>query len=136
MKSLHTSFAAALNFSFSKSSLTKDLTTRIPLMFSCTDSLSLSYFLNTLTNTGLTTLIILKRPNPRIGTTTANIRDNFPPSFIDITNAKISINGHRTAILIIIIKANCTLFTSVVILVTRLEEENLSMFENEKSCIL
>ena len=45
-------------------------------------------------------------------------------------------NGHLTAILIIIMYAICMLFTSVVIRVTRLEEENLSTFENEKYCIL
>ena len=43
----------------------------------------------------------------------------------------ISISGQRMATRMIIIKDICTLMTSVVIRVTRLETENLSMFSNE-----
>ncbi len=51
---------------------------------------------------------------------------------MDIVMAKTSIRGERTAVRMIIIKAICTLVTSVVRRVTREEVENLSMFENEK----
>ncbi len=52
------------------------------------------------------------------------------------TVEKIIIMGERNAILMSIWYAFCTLETSVVILVTRLEAENLSMFENEKFWML
>ena len=48
------------------------------------------------------------------------------------TMEKMNIIGLRMAILMIIMKDICTLVTSVVSLVTRLEEENLSMLEKEK----
>lgn len=51
-----------------------------------------------------------------------------------IAKEKISINGALTAIRIIIWYAFWILVTSVVSLVTRLEVENLSMFEKEKVC--
>ena len=44
---------------------------------------------------------------------------------------KISISGPRVATRMIIIKDICTFMTSVVIRVTKLETENLSMFSNE-----
>ena len=46
-------------------------------------------------------------------------------------NEKISISGPRMATRMIIMKDICTLTTSVVMRVTRLDTENLSMFEKE-----
>ena len=48
-----------------------------------------------------------------------------------MTKEKISISGPRMAMRMIIIKDIWTLTTSVVIRVTRLETENLSMFSKE-----
>lgn len=55
---------------------------------------------------------------------------------MDITVAKISIIGARTAIRIIIMNACCTFDTSVVKRVTRDDVEKRPIFENEKSCTL
>jgi hypothetical protein len=49
---------------------------------------------------------------------------------------KTNISGLLIAVLMIIIKPICTLATSVVILVTRDADENLSMFSKENPCIL
>ena len=51
-----------------------------------------------------------------------------------MTMEKMNIIGLRMAMRMIIMKDICTLVTSVVSLVTRLEEENLSMLEKEKVC--
>ena len=50
---------------------------------------------------------------------------------IVIMMEKMSIRGLLSAVLIIIIYEFCTFVTSVVSLVTRLDEENLSIFEKE-----
>lgn len=70
------------------------------------------------------------------GMTPRNIQPRLPPMTNVITSENISISGQRTAMRIIIIKENCTLFTSVVMRVTSDGVENLSIFSNEKSCIL
>ena len=55
-----------------------------------------------------------------------------PPILYAMIIEKIRTNGARMAVRMIIIKDICTLETSVVIRVTREDEENLSMFSNEK----
>ena len=54
-----------------------------------------------------------------------------PPMAKPMINEKISISGPRMATRMIIMKAICTFTTSVVIRVTRLDTENLSMFSKE-----
>ena len=86
---------------------------------------------NTLLNAGIALRAIRKSPTARNGTTITNIVERLPPMIYAIMIEKISMNGQRIAILMIIMKAICTFPTSVVILVTRDEEENLSMLANE-----
>ena len=64
----------------------------------------------------------------RNGTITTKVSASFPPIINAIVMANISISGALMAVRISIMKDICTLFTSVVILVTRDEEENLSIF--------
>ena len=72
-------------------------------------------------------------PMARIGRTMTNTRERIPPALKAIIEAKISIIGLRTNILILIVKSCCTLCTSVVSLVMREEELNLSISEKENS---
>ena len=72
-----------------------------------------------------------KSPIASTGIITAKASDILGLTPIAITSANISINGQRTAVLIIIINAICTLLTSVVSLVTRPAVENLSTFAKE-----
>ena len=65
-------------------------------------------------------------------TTTTKIIEILGLITIDIMNAKISINGARTAIRITIWNDIWTLVTSVVVRVIKLDVENLSMFAKEK----
>ena len=92
------------NFCFSYSSLAKPLTTRIALTFSSTDSLRLSYFLNTFLNAGIANFAISKSPKIKIGTTITKVNANFPPIINDIMIEKINIKGERIAVLITIKK--------------------------------
>ena len=124
------------NFSFSYSSLAKPFTTRIPRTFSSIDSLSLSYFLKTARKAGIASLPIITSPTAITGTTITNVVAREPPEINAITIAKANIRGALTAILIAIMKAFWTVVISVVILVTRDEVENLSMFPNENFCTL
>ena len=55
----------------------------------------------------------------------------LPPMEKPMMNEKINMSGPRMATRMIIINAICTFTTSVVIRVTRLETENLSMFSKE-----
>ena len=58
---------------------------------------------------------------------------HLPPIINAIVKEKINISGLRIASRISIINASWTFITSVVILVTKDEVENLSMFSKEKS---
>ena len=80
---------------------------------------------------GAALVMISASPIARIGIITANAIDIFGLVMIAIIRANTSIIGHRTAVRIIIMNAICTLETSVVIRVTRLDVENLSMLEKE-----
>ena len=71
------------------------------------------------------------RPMPSSGMVTRKIMARRPPITKPITNEKTSISGPRMATRMIIMKDICTLTTSVVIRVTRLDTENLSMFSKE-----
>ena len=119
------------NLSCSYSSLAKPLTTRIPRTFSSMDSFILSYFLKTARKAGIASFPIMIRPTARIGTTITKVVASEPPRTYAMMIAKANISGALTAILIIIINAFWTVVISVVILVTRDDVENLSMFPNE-----
>ena len=95
------------------------------------DSFRRSYFLNTLLNAGIAFLAIIISPNTSTGMMTAKVAESFPPITYAMTTEKMSISGLRTAVRMSIMYANCTLPTSVVSLVTREAEENLSMFSKE-----
>jgi hypothetical protein len=71
-----------------------------------------------------------------MGTATRNTRESFQLILNVMMKAKIIIRGARTQIRMIIWNAVCTLVTSVVSRVTRPDVEYLSIFENEKSCML
>ena len=70
------------------------------------------------------------------GTSTAKIIESLGDTVIVITTENMSINGARTAMRMSIMNAFCTFPTSTVRRVTRPAVENLSIFANEKSCIL
>ena len=78
--------------------------------------------------------MIRKSPIDKNGTITAKASAIVGLVMTAITNAKMTIKGARIAVRMIIIYASWTLLTSVVSLVTRLEVENLSTLEKEKSC--
>ena len=103
-------------------------------MFSCTDSFIASYFLNTLLKSGSTLNTTKTRMLPSTGTSARKIHASVVLMVNAMTKENISMMGERTATRMIIINAICTLVTSVVIRVTRLDVENLSMFAKEKSC--
>ena len=71
-----------------------------------------------------------------MGIANRKISDSLAFSEMAMITAMISMMGARTIIRIISMKVICVLFTSVVSLVTREAVVNLSMFANEKSCIL
>ena len=56
--------------------------------------------------------------------------------YMHIAKLKMRFSGARTAMRVHIMKASCTFVMSVVIRVTRLGTENLSMLEKEKVCTL
>ena len=126
--------AAPANFFFSYSSREKPLTTRSPRTFSSMDSFRASYFRNTRWKAGIALRLMSRNPSASNGMTTANVKASQPPMTVAMTTEKISISGLRTAVRISIMKAICTLATSVVIRVTSDEEENLSMLANVKVC--
>ena len=71
-------------------------------------------------------------PAPSTGSTNRKIQAILPPIMKAMTKANTSMSGERIARRIIIMNANCTLVTSVVILVTREEVRKWSMFSKEK----
>ena len=83
---------------------------------------------------GMARRAIRRSPVTKTGTTTTNIKAKGPPITKAMTMEKIIIKGARTAVRMIIINAICTLPTSVVSRVTRLDVEKWSMLEKEKSC--
>ena len=131
VKSLRMLSAAVLNFCFSYSSREKPFTTRMPRTFSSIDSFNRSYFLNTLRKAGMAFLPMARRPKARMGITTTKTNANLPPMTNAMTVEKIRSSGLLMAMRINIINAICTLVTSVVIRVTREDDENLSMFSKE-----
>ena len=80
---------------------------------------------------GITIFSINISPTVMNGTSAMNAVVSFGLILIVIMMEKISIRGLLRAVLIIIIYEFCTLVTSVVSLVTRLDDENLSIFEKE-----
>ena len=84
-----------------KSSLTNDLTTLIPLIFSSTLSFNSSYFLNTLLNIPIVDIIIIPNNKANETKTTTNIQASFGAIVNDIINENIIISGERIAPLII-----------------------------------
>ena len=66
----------------------------------------------------------------------AKIIDSLGDTVMVMTVEKISITGARTAILISIMYAFCTLLVSTVRRVISPAPEKRSMFSNEKSCTL
>ena len=86
---------------------------------------------NTRRKMGVALRITRTRAMPSRGIVTRKIMARRPPMAKPMMKEKISISGPRMATRMIIIKDICTLMTSVVIRVTRLETENLSMFSNE-----
>ena len=107
------------------------MTTRIACTFSCTESFSASYLRNTRRKIGMALRMTSARPTLSSGIVTRKISASRPPMTNPMTNEKISISGPRIATRMIIMKDICTLKMSVVMRVTRLETENLSMFSNE-----
>ena len=132
VKSLRILSDAAANFFFSYSSLAKPFTTRIARTFSSTDSLSLSYFLNTARNAGSACFAIIRSPKTRNGTMITKVIASLPPMINAIVIANRNITGALTAMRIHIINAIWILLMSVVILVTSEAAENLSIFSNAK----
>ncbi len=100
------------------------------------DSLSLSYFLKTREKAGIANFATRISPVARNGTITTNESASFPPMINAMIIEKVSSSGERTAMRIVNMNAICTLVTSVVILVTSDVDEKLSIFSNEKVCIL
>jgi len=98
-------------------------TTTVPLPWNTGDS-------------GIAFFIIKSNNNVSSGITLTNIQPRLPPITNVMTIENTSINGQRTAMRIIIMYENCTFVTSVVMRVTSDGVENLSIFSNEKSCIL
>ena len=82
---------------------------------------------------GWATLKIVNRPRPNTGMIAKNIRAISLLILTAIITEKMTIKGALTAILMIIIKAFCTLETSLVSLVTSEEEEKSSMSLKENS---
>ena len=131
VKSLQTSSEAALNFFFSKSSRTKDLTTRMPLMSSRTERFMLSYLWNTFSKMGCVFKMTNTSTAASTGTSARNTHEMVTLTVKDMTSEKMSMNGQRIATRMIIMYAICTLVTSVVWRVTRDEVEKRSIFANE-----
>ena len=71
---------------------------------------------------------------PKMGITARKISEISWLMRKDITMAKISMAGQRIRVRMIIIKAFCTLLTSVVKRVTSPALLNLSILENEYTC--
>ena len=83
---------------------------------------------------GWARLIIRYRPRHSTGIATRNTAASRAFRRIAIISAPIIIIGARNTMRIIMLKAFCTLFTSVVRRVTSDAVENLSMLEKEKDC--
>ena len=86
---------------------------------------------NTRRNRGVAARITRNSPMLKIGMVNRKIIASRPPMINPMANEKTSIRGQRIATRIIIMYAICTFMMSVVIRVTRLETENLSMFSKE-----
>ena len=131
VKSLRTSSEEASNFFFSKSSRTKDLTTRMPLMSSRTERFMLSYLWNTRSKMGCVLKMTNTNTAANTGTSAKKINEMVTFTVNDMTSEKMSMNGQRMATRMIIMYAICTFITSVVWRVTNDEVEKRSMFAKE-----
>ena len=107
----------------------------MPFMFSWMDSFIASYFLNTFVKMGSTFLKMTNSPTPKTGMIARKMSAIFQLMVKDMMTETTSIMGLRTAMRMIIMNAFWMLMTSVVIRVTRLDAENLSMLEKENPCI-
>ncbi len=118
--------AAFLNFSFSKASRTKALTTRMALTFSCTLAFRSSYLRNTWSKMRVVRSMI--KTSAAASTTMAARKIRLSRTLMKkhMNIEQTSISGARTAMRRIM----------VVMRVTSPAVENLSMFENEKVCTL
>ena len=136
MNNLYTNKFTFSNLSSSKSSVANDFTTLMAFKFSPTTLFNSSYFLNTFSKYGWA-LNVINASNIARGSIVA-IYTNDKFLFIEnaIIKANIIITGPLTNSLIIIWNAFWTFVTSVVSLVTKLDVENLSIFVNEKFCML
>ena len=121
----------ALNFSFSLACLTNDLTTLIPIKFSCTTVLILSIFFCIISNLGLTALIISPIDITKTGIDTRNIIASLGLIVIAKTHAHISIIGALTNNFIPIVIEFCIIVISVVKRVINDGVLNFSIFLNE-----
>ena len=86
---------------------------------------------NTRRNTGIAARITNASPMAKNGIVNKKIIASRPPMMNPIANENTSISGQRIATRMIIMNAIWTFIISVVIRVTRLDTENLSMFSNE-----
>ena len=86
---------------------------------------------NTLRKIGVAVRITRIRPMVSSGMVNRKIIASRPPMMNPMAKEKTSIRGQRMATRIIIIYAICTFIISVVIRVTKLDTENLSMFSKE-----
>ena len=120
-----------LNLSFSLLRLTKDLTTLIPIRFSCTVVFKLSIFFCIASNLGLTFLMINPIEIIRIGIDTKKIIASCGLIATDKIHATISIIGALTKSLIPIVNEFCIIVISVVSLVIKDAVLNFSIFLKE-----
>ena len=79
-------------------------------------------------------VMISAMPMPSTGSTARNTSDSRELWRKAMTRAKMSVQGERKAMRVIIMKACCTFVTSVVMRVTRPAVEKWSMFWKENSC--
>ena len=122
---------AFLNLLFSCSSRTKAFTTRIADTFSCTLSFNLSYFSKEARKYFIAFVATVTSATPRKRTATRYTLANLGLIKKLIAIAKTRLAGALMHIRRSIMYAICTLFTSVVIRVIKLEELNLSILANE-----
>ena len=107
----------------------------MPLMFSWMDSFIASYLLNTFAKMGSTFLKMTKSPTPSTGMIARNMSAIFQLMVNAMMTDTTSMMGLLTAMRMIIMNAFWMLNTSVVMRVTRLDAENLSMLAKENPCI-
>ena len=123
------------NLSFSCSSRTKALTTRIPIRFSCTTRLTLSTFFCIFWNIGKPNFIIRATITMIIGSIIRSVADILGLILTAITAATTKSAGPLTRIRSDIITTFWSIVISFVSLVVSEAVENSSIFLNEKLLI-